>query len=69
VPLSEMIEGMEKRVDEGKIVRWGVSNLDTADMKELFSLPNGTHCVTDRILYPSGLPWHRVRFIALDERA
>lgn len=37
VPLQETIEGMEKLKKQGKILRWGVSNFDTADMKELWS--------------------------------
>src|ERR1700742_4433511 len=31
VPLAETIEGMEALIKAGKIRRWGVSNLDTAD--------------------------------------
>ncbi|SFL42923.1 Aldo/keto reductase [Paenibacillus sp. 1_12] len=65
VPFSETIEGMEKLVEAGKILRWGVSNLDTADMKELTRLTKGTHCVTNQVLYHLGsrgieydlLPW------------
>ncbi|MGF9713560.1 MULTISPECIES: aldo/keto reductase [Paenibacillus] len=69
VPLSEMIEGMERLVKAGKILRWGVSNLDTDDMKELVRLDKGTHCVTNQVLYHLGsrgieydlLPWQRER--------
>nr|WP_141334420.1 aldo/keto reductase [Paenibacillus sp. tmac-D7] len=67
VPLSETIEGMERLVEAGKIRRWGVSNLDTADMKELSALAKGSHCVTNQVLYHLGsrgieydlLPWQR----------
>ncbi|MBP1157629.1 MULTISPECIES: aldo/keto reductase [unclassified Paenibacillus] len=67
VPLSETIEGMERLVEAGKILRWGVSNLDTDDMKELFRLDKGAHCVTNQVLYHLGsrgieydlLPWQR----------
>lgn len=67
VPLSETIEGMEKLVDRGLILRWGVSNFDTSDMRELTSLLHGTHCVVNQVLYHLGsrgieydlLPWHR----------
>ncbi|WP_308862161.1 aldo/keto reductase [Paenibacillus radicis (ex Xue et al. 2023)] len=54
IPLSETIEGMERLVQEGKIARWGVSNLDTADMKELLSYDKGAHCMTDQVLYHLG---------------
>jgi len=69
VPLDETIEGMERLVKEGKIIRWGVSNLDTADMKELFKYDNGSRCATNQVLYHLGsrgieydlLPWQRER--------
>lgn len=32
VPLAETVEAMEKLVAAGKILRWGVSNLDTPDL-------------------------------------
>src|SRR5690554_5631658 len=42
VPLSETIEGMERLVDDGRILRWGVSNFDIADMKQLVNEVKGT---------------------------
>jgi diketogulonate reductase-like aldo/keto reductase len=67
VPLAETIEGMEKLRKDGKIVRWGVSNFDTAEMEELMNTPNGKNCVTNQVLYHLGsrgidydlLPWQR----------
>lgn len=50
VPLAETIEAMERLVDAGKILRWGVSNLDTEDMAELIAA-GGEACATDQILY------------------
>ncbi len=50
VPLAETVEAMERLVEEGKIVRWGVSNLDTDDMEELVDA-GGDACATDQILY------------------
>jgi len=50
VPLAETIEGMEALVAAGKIARWGVSNLDTADMAELLRA-GGEACATNQILY------------------
>lgn len=50
VPLSETIEAMERLVAAGKILRWGVSNLDTDDMEELVG-SGGRSCQTDQILY------------------
>jgi len=41
---------MELLVANGRIARWGVSNLDTIDMAELVSA-GGWGCATDQILY------------------
>lgn len=67
IPLEETVEGMEKLVSQGKIARWGVSNFDIEDMKELISIAEGTHCSTNQVLYHLGsrgieselLPWQR----------
>lgn len=37
--LEETVAAMEKLIAQGKIRRWGVSNLDYADMQELWQLP------------------------------
>jgi diketogulonate reductase-like aldo/keto reductase len=50
VALAETVEAMEQLVEEGKILRWGVSNLDTDDMEELIAA-GGVACATDQILY------------------
>ncbi|MBT9394920.1 aldo/keto reductase [Hymenobacter sp. NST-14] len=50
VPLSETVEAMENLVAAGKIRRWGVSNLDAADMRELRAA-GGMACATNQILY------------------
>ena len=56
---------LEKLIAQGKIRRWGVSNLDYADMQELWQLPGGNQCATNQVLYHLGsrgieydlLPW------------
>ena len=50
MPLNETVEAMEALVARGLIARWGVSNLDTDDMKELIAA-GGANCTTDQILY------------------
>ncbi|QDI91673.1 aldo/keto reductase [Salicibibacter halophilus] len=65
--LQETVEGLEKLRKEGKILRWGVSNFDTSDMKELMGIENGSNCSINQVLYHLGsrgidfdlLPWHR----------
>lgn len=71
IPFAETIAGMERLMREGKIRRWGVSNLDTSDMEALASLPGGSGCYTNQLLYHLGsrgieyslLPWLRARGI------
>jgi len=50
VPLGESVEAFEGLRADGKIRHWGVSNLDTDDMQELFAA-GGERCATDQILY------------------
>lgn len=50
VPLAETVEGFEALTCAGKIARWGVSNLDVADLEELWSA-GGSACATNQVLY------------------
>lgn len=50
---EETVAAMEKLIARGKIRRWGVSNLDYADMQELWQLP-GNQCATNQVLYHLG---------------
>ena len=54
VPLAETVECMEELKEDGLIRAWGVSNLDTDDMQELFAQPDGTHCAANQVLYNVG---------------
>ena len=71
IPLAETVAAFERLRADGKIVRWGVSNFDTADMCELFALAEGRRCTTNQVLYHMGergiewelLPWLRERRI------
>lgn len=49
VPLADTAEAMERMQQAGKIVRWGVSNLDVDDLEELG--PALGDCATDQVLY------------------
>jgi diketogulonate reductase-like aldo/keto reductase len=49
VPLSETVEAMERAKAEGKIARWGVSNLDVDDLEELGAAL--ADCATDQVLW------------------
>ena len=49
--LQETVEGMEGLVAQGKIRRWGVSNLDYDDMQQLWQVDGGEQCATNQVLY------------------
>jgi diketogulonate reductase-like aldo/keto reductase len=51
VPLTETVETFEKLRSTGKIRRWGVSNFDVEDMKELLAIKNGSACGANQVLY------------------
>jgi diketogulonate reductase-like aldo/keto reductase len=65
VPLAETVEAFERLRSAGKIRRWGVSNFDVDDMKELLDIETGFTCAANQVLYnlqhreiESGLlPW------------
>ena len=50
-PLAETVAAFEKLKVDGKIGAWGVSNFDTADMEELFAVPDGKNCAANQVLY------------------
>ena len=51
MPLAETVEAFEKLRVAGKIRRWGVSNFDVEDMKELLAIENGSACAANQVLY------------------
>ncbi|RZJ16852.1 MAG: aldo/keto reductase [Brevundimonas sp.] len=69
VPMEETIAAFQELVDEGMILRWGVSNLDLKAMQALDALDGGDQCMTNQLLYNLGsrgvefdlLPWMQAR--------
>ena len=51
IPLEQTLSAFERLVRDGKIGRWGVSNLDVDDMRELAALDNGHNCALDQVYY------------------
>ncbi len=51
VPFPETVQTLERLVADGKIRRWGVSNLDVPDLEEIASLDGGANLATDQVLY------------------
>jgi len=50
-PLQQTVEGFEQLVQQGRIARWGVSNFDAGDLRELYALPGGDRCAADQVYY------------------
>lgn len=48
---AETVEAFDTLVRDGKIRRWGVSNLDLADMEELMEVPGGDAVQANQLLY------------------
>ena len=73
VPLAETLEAFMALQQAGKIRHVGVSNLDLADMQELWSVAGGSAVASDQILYNLSrrgiewdlLPWLRERGIPI----
>lgn len=51
---EETFQAMEKLKQEGKIKRWGVSNMDIDDMLEIVNTPFGDKCQVNQVLYHLG---------------
>lgn len=49
--LAETVEVLETLIAQGKIARWGVSNLDIDDVQELWQVDGGQQCATNQVLY------------------
>lgn len=60
VPLAETLEAFQLLEHSGKIRGYGVSNLDLADIEELWSLTGGNRVQTNQLLYNlsrRGIEW------------
>src|SRR5213075_3573628 len=51
VSLTETVETFEKLRSIGNIRHWGVSKFDVEDMKELFTIKNGSALAANQVLY------------------
>lgn len=72
-PFAETIEGFEQLQADGKIARYGVSNLDLDDMQEFVAAPGGNAVQVNQLLYNLNqrgiewdlLPWLQARGIGM----
>lgn len=53
-PLAETVAGFEALRKAGKIVNWGVSNFDVADLDAVAGVPDGSSCASNQVLYHLG---------------
>ena len=60
IPLAETVEAMGRLIEAGKILRWGVSNLDIDDMDELLAA-GGSACATSTIPLGGDRNWSSSR--------
>jgi diketogulonate reductase-like aldo/keto reductase len=66
VPLAETMSAFTQLQNSGKIRYYGVSNLDLADMQELWSVPGGTAIATNQVLYNlshRGIEWDLLPYL------
>jgi diketogulonate reductase-like aldo/keto reductase len=62
-PLAETLEAFADLHERGLIRHYGVSNFDTADLEEAWSLPHGTSVAANQVLYnleERGIEWDLV---------
>jgi diketogulonate reductase-like aldo/keto reductase len=50
-PLAETIAAFDTLVNDGKILSWGVSNFDVADLDEVTSIAGAGHPICNQVLY------------------
>lgn len=68
---DETVAVMEALIAQGKIRRWGVSNLDYDDMQALWQVAGGQQCATNQVLYHLAsrgieydlLPWCQQQYL------
>ena len=64
-PFEDTIKAMTRLQRGGKILRWGVSNIDVPDMEKIVAMPGGAACEANQVLYNLGergvefdlIPW------------
>ena len=64
-PFEDTIEAMTRLQRDGKILRWGVSNIDVPDMEKIVAMPDGAACEANQVVYNLGergvefdlIPW------------
>ncbi|MGH6610989.1 MAG: aldo/keto reductase [Burkholderiaceae bacterium] len=71
-PLAQTVAAFEELRRDGRVRHWGVSNFDTDDMQELWTLAAGPACAMNQVYYSATergiefdlLPWQRESDVA-----
>lgn len=50
-PFLETVMALEEQKKRGLIRSWGVSNLDTEELKQVLQLPSGKNCASNQVRY------------------
>jgi diketogulonate reductase-like aldo/keto reductase len=64
-PLAETVDAFATLLKDGKIRRWGVSNFDSEDMRELEDQTGGAACASNQVLYhlgSRGIEWELISY-------
>ena len=64
-PLAETVDAFATLLKDGKIRRWGVSNFDNEDMRELENQTGGAACASNQVLYhlgSRGIEWELIPY-------
>lgn len=64
-PLADTVAAFEQLRSDGKIRHWGVSNFDTADMRELATVSDGEHCAANQVYYNLAKRWPEATLLPL----
>ena len=67
-PLADTVEAFEKLQRDGKIRRWGVSNFDTGDMRELATVAAPAACVANQVYYNLAKRWPEATLLPLQRK-
>ena len=67
-PLADTVEAFEKLQRDGKIRRWGVSNFDTDDMRELATVAAPGACVANQVYYNLAKRWAEASLLPLQRK-
>jgi diketogulonate reductase-like aldo/keto reductase len=64
-PLAETVDAFATLLKDDKIRRWGVSNFDNEDMRELENQTGGAACASNQVLYhlgSRGIEWELIPY-------